>query len=265
MTVVLGHAASPLMSISDVGNVFPESILFRIGFIGTSIGTLVLTFLIYKYMVMHTEEFRGHQVLIQRILLAIVWASCFSTAVMHVLSPEEYPRIHFVSTIISITCEALYYLGQSIQMILLAIVWASCFSTAVMHVLSPEEYPRIHFVSTIISITCEALYYLGQSIQMYKLPGAKKVIHHSRCTCCGLTFVCVVFYFGYETLKELFHNDEDWDEIREIPIIIIEWVMLLLILINIVTYYSTMQRLLLTVSRNSCTLSLRVKIDDFGV
>ncbi|XP_056417534.1 matrix metalloproteinase-20 isoform X2 [Hyla sarda] len=40
MTVVLGHAASPLMSISDVGNFFPESILFRIGFIGTSIGTL---------------------------------------------------------------------------------------------------------------------------------------------------------------------------------------------------------------------------------
>ncbi|XP_056427463.1 uncharacterized protein LOC130368140 [Hyla sarda] len=192
MTVVLGHAASPLMSISDVGNFFPESILFRIGLIGTSIGTLVLTFLIYKYMVMHTEEFRGH-------------------------------------------------------------------------VFSPKEYPRIHFVSTIISITCEALYYLGQSIQMYKLPGAKKVIHHSRCTCCGLTFVCVIFYFGYETLKKLFYNDEDWDEIREIPIIIIEWVMLLLILINIVTYYSTMQRLLLTVSRNSCTLSLMVKIDDFGV
>ncbi|XP_056419382.1 DNA damage-regulated autophagy modulator protein 1-like [Hyla sarda] len=111
MTVVLGHAASPLMSISDLGNFFPESILFRIGFIGTSIGTLVLTFLIYKYMVMHTEEFRGHQVLIQRILLAIVWASCFATAVMHVFSPKEYPRIHFVSTIISITCEALYYLG----------------------------------------------------------------------------------------------------------------------------------------------------------
>ncbi|XP_056381870.1 DNA damage-regulated autophagy modulator protein 1-like [Hyla sarda] len=97
VTVVLGHAASPLMHISDVGNFFPENILLRIGFIGTSIGTLVLTFLIYKYMVMHTEEFRGHQVPIQRILLAIVWASCFGTAVMHVLSPEEYPRIHFVS------------------------------------------------------------------------------------------------------------------------------------------------------------------------
>ncbi|XP_056406895.1 DNA damage-regulated autophagy modulator protein 1-like [Hyla sarda] len=105
VTVVLGHAASPLMHISDVGNFFPENILLRIGFIGTSIGTLVLTFLIYKYMVMHTEEFRGHQVLIQRILLAIVWASCFGTAVMHVLSPEEYPRIHFVSMVISITCE----------------------------------------------------------------------------------------------------------------------------------------------------------------
>ncbi|XP_056406722.1 DNA damage-regulated autophagy modulator protein 1-like [Hyla sarda] len=215
VTVVLGHAASPLMHISDVGNFFPENILLRIGFIGTSIGTLVLTFLIYKYMVMHTEEFRGHQVLIQRILLAIVWASCFGTAVMHVLSPEEYPRIHFVSTI--------------------------------------------------ISITCEALYYLGQSIQMYKLPGANKVIRHSRCTCCGLAFTCAIFYFGYKTLQELFYDDEDWDEIREITTIIIEWVMLLLILINIVTYYSTMQRLMLTVSRNSCKLSLRVRIDDFGV
>ncbi|XP_056408539.1 uncharacterized protein LOC130312235 [Hyla sarda] len=215
MTVVLGHAASPLMHISDVGNFFPENILLRIGFIGTSIGTLVLTFLIYKYMVMHTEEFRGHQVLIQRILLAIVWASCFGTAFMHVLSPEEYPRIHFVSMV--------------------------------------------------ISITCEALYYLGQSIQMYKLPGANKVIHHSRCTCCGLAFTCAIFYFGYKTLEELFYDDEDWDEIREITTIIIEWVMLLLILINIVTYYSTMQRLMLTVSRNSCKLSLRVRIDDFGV
>ncbi|XP_069804513.1 DNA damage-regulated autophagy modulator protein 1-like isoform X2 [Dendropsophus ebraccatus] len=65
VTIVIGHKPA-LMYISGAGKVYPDNILFPIGFIGSSIA----------------KSFGARPAAVQRVLLAVTWISCIGTMVM---------------------------------------------------------------------------------------------------------------------------------------------------------------------------------------
>ncbi|XP_075703846.1 DNA damage-regulated autophagy modulator protein 1-like [Rhinoderma darwinii] len=205
LTVINSHAP-PLMYISETGNFFPENILFRIGFIGMAIASLGLTFLHYKYIMLHAEAFGDRQALVQKILLAIGWSSCVGTAMMATFST--------------------YY------------------------------YPITHRINACIAFGFGSLYNLWQSILLYKVSESRNFISHFRLASCIMAVTLVVSFIGNKVsvYTHLCAGDQ-CVKISEMTSKIIEWSMLVLILVNVLSYYQNMQSLSITITRKSFTIS----------
>ncbi|XP_071983881.1 DNA damage-regulated autophagy modulator protein 1-like isoform X2 [Engystomops pustulosus] len=210
LTVIYGHAPL-LMYISETGNMYPEYITFKIGFLGMSIGTLVLMLLLYKVILLHVEAYGARQPIIQKILLAL-----------------------------GITC---------------------CIGIAVMAVFKMEFYPMTHRVGSVISFTCGCIYNLWQAILLYKVPGTRRAICHIRMVSSAMAFIGIIVYNGCRVPVYTKLCTGECGMFIQMICIIIEWLILLLILIQVVTCFQPMQHLSLTVSWKGFTISRRENQD----
>ncbi|XP_056428962.1 DNA damage-regulated autophagy modulator protein 1-like [Hyla sarda] len=152
-----------------------------------------------------------------------------------------------------------------IQKTLLVIAWSSCVMTIIMSLFSTTDYPMIHRIAAIATFICAGIYNMWQSILLYKVPGASRVICHVRAIFSSMALACVFLIIGtgFVVYIQLFAGE--CEEMIEAFVKIIEWSILVLILLTNVTFYSSMEHLLFTMSRNTCSISLRVRIDAFGV
>ncbi|XP_069804512.1 DNA damage-regulated autophagy modulator protein 1-like isoform X1 [Dendropsophus ebraccatus] len=95
VTIVIGHKPA-LMYISGAGKVYPDNILFPIGFIGSSIA----------------KSFGARPAAVQRVLLAVTWISCIGTMVMAAFPSD--PVSHGIGSAMAFTCGCIYKLWQTI-------------------------------------------------------------------------------------------------------------------------------------------------------
>ncbi|XP_056378927.1 probable DNA double-strand break repair Rad50 ATPase [Hyla sarda] len=128
-----------------------------------------------------------------------------------------------------------------------------------------RDYPMIHRIAAIATFICAGIYNMWQSILLYKVPGASRVICHVRAIFSSMALACVFLIIGTGVVVYIQLFAGECEERIEAFVKIIEWSILVLILLTNVTFYSTMEHLLFTMSRNTCSISLRVRIDAFGV
>ncbi|XP_075684165.1 DNA damage-regulated autophagy modulator protein 1-like [Rhinoderma darwinii] len=153
-----------------------------------------------------------------------------------------------------------------IQKILLAIGWSSCGNIVVMAVFSTDAFPITHRLSSFIAFGLGGIYNLWQSILLYKVPGSRRVISHFRTASCIMALTLVVSYIGsrVSVYTHLCAGDECL-KISEMTAKIIEWSTLVLILVNVLSYYQNMQSLSITITWKSFTISKRENDQDSGV
>ncbi|XP_071983530.1 DNA damage-regulated autophagy modulator protein 1-like isoform X1 [Engystomops pustulosus] len=148
-----------------------------------------------------------------------------------------------------------------IQKILLAMGITSCIGTAVLAMFETDFYPVTHRVGAFFAFACGCVYNLWQAILLYEVPGIRRAICHIRMASSAMAFIGVITFIGCRVSVFTKLCIGDYEKIIEIISISTEWLMLLLILIQLVTCFQPMQQLSLTVSWKGYTICKRENQD----
>ncbi|XP_044158424.1 DNA damage-regulated autophagy modulator protein 1-like [Bufo gargarizans] len=112
ITVILGHSKLPY--ISAIGEQFPESVVFTVVFMVTSILGAGVASIQYRFMILHSEPSEKRNIICQKILYALGWLACIANAVTGVCSMKISPLAHSISAGTGFFFFAVYNLSQAI-------------------------------------------------------------------------------------------------------------------------------------------------------
>ncbi|XP_071984252.1 DNA damage-regulated autophagy modulator protein 1-like [Engystomops pustulosus] len=152
-----------------------------------------------------------------------------------------------------------------IQKVLLVLGWTSCGGIVILAVCETRFYPLTHRIAAFTAFICGSVYNLSQAIILYKAPGCSRAICHIRTASCVMALICVLIFTGCQTSVHTNLCRVGNPQISAIIFKTMEWLILLLILINVLTYHQHMQSLSLTVSKKGCNISTRANNQDSGV
>ncbi|XP_075048103.1 DNA damage-regulated autophagy modulator protein 1-like [Mixophyes fleayi] len=116
LTINQGHASTLLVYISEMGNFYPEAIVFAAVLTVSAILGAVTTYILYRFMTIQAANKEIHHPLLQKILLAIGWISSIGTLVVAAFPWEPHPYIHRSGAAVAFGFGVLYNIFQSIYL-----------------------------------------------------------------------------------------------------------------------------------------------------
>ncbi|XP_040294284.1 uncharacterized protein LOC121005575 [Bufo bufo] len=97
-----------------MGAEFPESVVFTIVFMVTSILGAGVVSVQYRFMILHSEPSEKRNIIYQKILYAMGWLACIASAVTGVCSTKINPIAHSIGAGTGFFLFAVYNLSQAI-------------------------------------------------------------------------------------------------------------------------------------------------------
>ncbi|XP_075117645.1 DNA damage-regulated autophagy modulator protein 1-like [Leptodactylus fuscus] len=112
VTVILGHETHPYISATAAR--LPESVIYTVVFMVSSILGAGIVLLQYKFMIIRTEPSEKRHLIGQRILLAIGWISCIGSALNAVFPVNVNLTAHDIGSGLGFGCADIFNLCQAI-------------------------------------------------------------------------------------------------------------------------------------------------------
>ncbi|XP_075142356.1 DNA damage-regulated autophagy modulator protein 1-like [Leptodactylus fuscus] len=111
LTMILGHEKRPY--ISDTGKAFPESVVYMVVFLVSSIIGAGVASIQYKFMILRCEPSEKRYIIFQRVLYVIGWTVCIGTAINAIFSVKTGATAHRIGAGLAFVFGALYNLCQA--------------------------------------------------------------------------------------------------------------------------------------------------------
>ncbi|XP_072010536.1 DNA damage-regulated autophagy modulator protein 1-like isoform X1 [Engystomops pustulosus] len=111
LTLISGHENYP--SISDTGKDLPESALYKVIFIVSSILGVGLCSIQYRFMILKSDPSEKLHISGQRVLYALGWISCITTTLSALCSLKTDATVHRIGTLLALTSNSTYNLCQA--------------------------------------------------------------------------------------------------------------------------------------------------------
>ncbi|XP_075690465.1 DNA damage-regulated autophagy modulator protein 1-like [Rhinoderma darwinii] len=153
LTVMSGHEKYPY--ISDTGKEFPESVIYTVVFMVTSILGAGIASIQYRFMIIQSEPSEKRYIIIQRILYAMGWIVCIGTAVNAIYSVETKPTAHRIGAGLAFVLAAIYNLCQAVYL------YKRSFSS--------RQMCHIRLVTTVVTIVALIIFAVGMSAFFFNL------------------------------------------------------------------------------------------------
>ncbi|XP_075693106.1 DNA damage-regulated autophagy modulator protein 1-like [Rhinoderma darwinii] len=153
LTVMSGHEKYPY--ISDTGKMFPESVIYTVVFMVTSILGAGVASIQYRFMIIQSEPSEKRYIIIQRILYAMGWIVCIGTAVNAIYSVETQPTAHRIGAGLAFVLAAIYNLCQAVYL------YKRSFSS--------RQMCHIRLVTTVVTIVTLIIFAVGMSAFFFNL------------------------------------------------------------------------------------------------
>ncbi|XP_044158173.1 DNA damage-regulated autophagy modulator protein 1-like [Bufo gargarizans] len=112
LTVIPGHVKYPY--ISDTGRAFPESVVFTVVFLISAIFGAGNASIMYRFMIIRSEQSERRHIICQRILYVVAWMGCIGTIVTAIVSMRMSPTVHRIGAGPAFVFCAVYNLGQAV-------------------------------------------------------------------------------------------------------------------------------------------------------
>ncbi|XP_044132977.1 DNA damage-regulated autophagy modulator protein 1-like [Bufo gargarizans] len=100
--------------LSDTGAIFPESVVFTVVFIISAILGAGNASIMYRFMIIRSEQSERRHIICQRILYAFAWIGCIETVVTAIVSMRISPTVHRIAAGPAFFLCAINNLGQAV-------------------------------------------------------------------------------------------------------------------------------------------------------